>query len=161
MNDVAIAVNPRAREHEELTSDELERLTAHVALNPELGNVKAMRAAGIRDHYTNGQLKELLDDDVVAQLREVRGEPAKKALHVVAADPDHKHWPHAIRAVLPAYGGSEFQESSRVELTGRDGNPIEVQDRSASLDDVARVLEAVGALTGLGSAAARDELPAA
>lgn len=63
----------------------------------------------------------------------------------------------------------KFRPLSRVEVTGARGGPVEIEDRSASLADVARVLEAVGALTqvahsgvaGLGGAAARPALPAA
>lgn len=54
----------------------------------------------------------------------------------------------------PAYG-----TNARVEVTGADGGPVEIEDRSASLADVARVLEAVGALAELSGGAARDTLP--
>lgn len=47
----------------------------------------------------------------------------------------------------------------RVEHTGADGGAIKIEDRSASLADVARVLEAVGALAQLGRGTDRAALP--
>lgn len=41
----------------------------------------------------------------------------------------------------------EFQDTTRIEVTGGGGGPIEIEDHSASLTDVARVLYNVGALT--------------
>lgn len=158
---MAIAVDPRAREDDSLTTHELEKLLTVVAKEPELGNVKAMRAAGIREHYTNGALKALLDQDVIEQLREVRGEPAKKALHMVAASPWHKHWPTAIRAVLPAYGGAEFQENHRVELVGEGGGPVVIEGRAVvGLADVNRLAAELGLgdLVGLDAGDPRREL---
>ncbi len=44
----------------------------------------------------------------------------------------------------------EYRDNAKVEVTGRNGGPIEIEDRSSSLADVARVLEAAGALVSLG-----------
>lgn len=62
---------------------------------------------------------------------------------------------------LIAKGAGEYDGTSRVELTGAGGGPVVIEDRSASLADVARVLEAVGALTALGGATVGGEVPAA
>jgi hypothetical protein len=59
------------------------------------------------------------------------------------------------KAHLDEYG-------DRIEITGANGQPLQPgEDRSASLNDVARVLEAVGALTGIGGGAPRIALPPA
>ena len=54
-----------------------------------------------------------------------------------------------------------YRENPRFEISGPGGGPIEIEDRSASLADVARVLEAVGALAELSRGAASREVPAA
>lgn len=57
-----------------------------------------------------------------------------------------------------------FADTQRVELTGADGGAVAIEDRSATLSDIARILHASGALVGLpvnGSTTDRAELPAA
>lgn len=54
-----------------------------------------------------------------------------------------------------------YREKHQLEVTGQDGGPITIEDRSASLADVARVLEAVGALAELSRGPARPALPPA
>ena len=54
-----------------------------------------------------------------------------------------------------------YRDNQRIEVTGPGGGPVEIEDRSASLADVARILEAVGALTSIGGGPARPALPAA
>jgi len=46
-----------------------------------------------------------------------------------------------------------------VEVTGAGGGPVEIEDRSATLADVARVLEAAGALAQLRSGPSRNPVP--
>lgn len=87
-----------------------------------------------RGHYVDERVEKWVDDP----------EQASDAVKLAWA----KRW-------QPAYNGN-----TRVEVTGADGAPIEIEDRSASLADVARVLEAVGALASVGGGAARQELPA-
>lgn len=55
----------------------------------------------------------------------------------------------------------EYQETARLEHVGPDGGPIAIEDRSASLGDLARVLEAAGALAEINRGAARPDVPAA
>lgn len=55
----------------------------------------------------------------------------------------------------------EYQDTATVQHVGPGGGAIEIEDRSASLADVARVLEAVGALTELRGGAAVEHVPAA
>lgn len=48
--------------------------------------------------------------------------------------------------LLKARRPEKYRDNHRVEHTGADGGPIMVEDRSASLDDVARLLRDAGAL---------------
>lgn len=65
----------------------------------------------------------------------------------------------ALRIVWAKRWHPAYREAARVEHTGPGGGPVQIEDRSASLQEVARVLEAVGALAQLGSGASGDEVP--
>ena len=54
-----------------------------------------------------------------------------------------------------------FEDTTRVELTGGDGGPVQIEDRSARVDRVLEVLAAVGAASQLGSGTSERALPAA
>lgn len=84
---------------------------------------------------------------LLAISREARADEADRRLDMWATDFEasdqvklYWHRYHANRA---------GRVSEKVEVTGREGGPIQVEDRSASLADVARVLEAAGALAAI------------
>lgn len=66
----------------------------------------------------------------------------------------------AAEIELKRLAPEEYRDNVRHEHSGPGGAPIEIEDRSATLADVARVLEAVGALAQLGSGVDRAEVPA-
>lgn len=54
--------------------------------------------------------------------------------------------------LLKARRPEKYRDNHRVELTGRDGGPVVTEDRSASLAEVAALLESTGAFDSGGSA---------
>jgi hypothetical protein len=128
--------------------------------DPTLGNKPALRLAGVKG--TRGQIGAAIDDGFREAALEARGwrlQSVLNALYSVAVDPSHDHWDRGNARFLKAFGGWRFRDNVNVEVTGRDGGPVQLEDRSASLDDVARVLEAVGAFANVGGGAARAALP--
>lgn len=114
--------------------------------DPKLGDVPALRSVGVQG--TSGELRRIVRDDPdlhedawVARGWEVL--PAISALATVATDTEHRAWNQANERWLKLRG---FRDPQQVELTGADGGPLAIEDRSASLNDVARVLTAAGAL---------------
>lgn len=95
-----------------------------------------------------GEARKLLDEDLVQEAREARGWNLNRVEGVrweVALNPDHNQWDKASYSILRAYHPA-FKDASKLELTGADGGPVTIEDRSASLNDVQRVLTAAGAL---------------
>lgn len=110
--------------------------------------VQAFRDSG--DYVFKGEIAHLVDADLKDDAREARGwtlEPIVANLHAMAVDPKS---PHAVRAATlflnGPHGEPGWRDQSRLELTGADGAPVAFEDRSASLNDVADVLTATGAL---------------
>jgi hypothetical protein len=96
-----------------------------IRADTNLGSVAALRQAGVKG--SKGQIHRLIDDDLAEEMREARGwsiTAAKQALYDVAVDTDHPSWQRANALFLRSYGGPEFRDVSRHELTGRDGGPI-------------------------------------
>lgn len=68
--------------------------------------------------------------------------------------------PAALRAAeLLGKSAGMFTDRIDVAIGGPNGGPIEIEDRSASLADFARVLEAAGALAQIGRGTDRSEVP--
>lgn len=143
-----------------LTDTQRDAYLAALLADHGLGDVPALRQAGVTG--TAGELRRMLDAD--ADLREdawqARGwdvTPALSALAAVAVDTEHRAWNQGNERWLKIRG---YNGPARIELTGADGGPLAFEDRSATLDDVARVLTATGALDGsrddLGSVAAAE-----
>lgn len=91
----------------------------------------------------------IVDNDVIQH--DETGAPV--AFRSDVSDAQKQFW---ARRWQPAYGNN-----TTVELSGPNGAPVQIEDRSASLDAVAAVLVAVGALADHGGAPAPDALPAA
>lgn len=127
------------------------------------GYKAALDAAGITYGNTSANARATIEHD--PELHEAWADARRQHLDAcglgehsifqnvgrIAGNLDHKD---ALRANTWAaavlHGISEKQQ---VELTGADGGPVETVDRSASLDDVRRILD-----TSLGSAAADAEV---
>lgn len=93
------------------------------------GDVATLREAGVEG--SRGQLRRLLDtdDDLKIQAREARGWNINRVEGVtweVAGDKDHPAWIRAVTLILKAYGGPQFRDQTSLELTGKDGGPMEV-----------------------------------
>jgi hypothetical protein len=66
---------------------------------------------------------------------------------------------NALVTRLKALAPERYRDNARVEVTGRHGGPVEVEDRSASLADVAAVLRAAGALDEVIDGVAVEDTP--
>jgi hypothetical protein len=122
-----------------------------IRADTNLGSVAALRQAGVKG--SKGQIHRLIDDELAEEMREARGwsvTAAKQALYDVAVDTEHPSWQRANALFLRSYGGPEFRDVSRHELTGRDGGPLELLARSdlSKLNDeqLERVIQALEAL---------------
>lgn len=130
----------------ELTDDVRARFLELLAASPEAGNVVTL-AQAFKDcgqHVYKSEVKPLLDDDLEQQAREARGWVTNRIEGVrweVALDKTHTQWERANLSLLKAYHPA-FADRSKLELSGPEGGPIAVEDRSASLHDVQRVLTA-------------------
>lgn len=122
-----------------------------------LGNVAALREIGLLGKRS--QLRALIDDDLHADIREARGwrvDLIKKAMFDVAVDPQHKHFIQAAKALLSAYGGTEFRDVARHELTGARGGPLQLVAGNLDLNLLSE--EKLEALTEILDAATPKEL---
>lgn len=118
---------------------------------PAPGNTMALVQAfhDCGDHVYKSEVKHLLDEDLKADAREARGwdpDAVTDTLYAIGKDKDHPQVVRAATLLLQAHGGPEWRTKGSLELSGPDGQPVAFEDRSASLDDVARVLTATGAL---------------
>lgn len=156
-------------EHVTVTDEQRSKLYELITDDPWRGHTKAARMAGIAG--TKGQVNDYLkaDEDFNEFLDAARGNLLDKAglgvphlfkkLASVVNNDGHSSQLRAITDSL-AFRGIGVRQTVQVEHTGANGAPIQVEDRSASLADVARVLEAVGALAELSSGSSRLALPA-
>ena len=154
----------------EITDAQRIKILAACAKDRSLGHARAARAAGVKG--STGQIRAALAGDVEFQagLSEQNQEYLKtiglgveqllKKLAYVVSDDGNSSQLRAIERGL-TFHGIHFHERAQVEVTGADGGAIQVEDRSASLADVARVLEAVGALAGVGGGFVGDEVSVA
>lgn len=137
----------------ELTDEQRTKFLEHLQADKTAGIIATLRAAGVTG--SRGQLRRLYDSDVQLQeqAREARGWNINRVEGVtweVAVDPNHPSWDRANARLLKAYGGQQFRDQSRVELTGADGGPVQTEDRSATLGDVKRILDAAVGSTAAG-----------
>lgn len=130
----------------ELSAEQHARFLALLTEDKALGNVTALKLAGVEG--TRGELKALMTDDLLAEAREARGwriRGVEATTWTVATNPEHPSWDRANARLLKAYGGPQFRDHTQLELSGPDGAPIQTEDRSASLGDVLTQLRAIGA----------------
>lgn len=133
-----------------------------------VGTREALRRAGITGGSTaltvrRSEARAILaaDDDLKHDYDVARGrdiEKVKSRAYDIALDNDHKDSSRLVMYLLDREH-PDFKQNTRVEVTGAGGQPIQMEDRSASLADVARVLEAVGALAEISSGTARTTIP--
>lgn len=143
----------------EITAEQRTRTLELIRQEPTLGTTTALRRAGVAG--SKGHLKQLVDDEFENDTQLARGWDIVKVegtVWQVALDPHHPHWERAAGRLLRAYVEA-FKDESKLEVSGPNRGPIQIEDRSASLADLARVLEAAGALTGIVSGVAGDAVP--
>lgn len=145
-----------------LTDTQRNSIRDFYAANPKTGYKRALAHIGIKATKAAAEAA-IRGDDELHDIREttlgVTPSDALSAIGQILADPDHKDRLRAAEAALKLLYG--FGEKTQLELTGAGGGPLQTEDRSASLGDVAQVLVAVGAFAQLSGGAARGELPAA
>lgn len=138
-----------------LSADQREHFLTLLRENRELGNWQAVQrtlAETGGGRLFKSECKRYLDAELVDDAREARGTawPIVKIidnLNTIATSVDHPQAVKAAEIMLNGpYGEPGWGRKSALELTGADGGPIELADRSASLDDVAGVLRASGAI---------------
>lgn len=74
---------------------------------------------------------------------------ARDTLREVATKTSAEDKDRVAAAVHLGKASGYLADTQRVELTGSEGGPVQVEDRSATLGDIARILDASGALVGL------------
>lgn len=133
----------------ELTEKQRAKVREFYAANPKGGYKSALQHADI--HVTKAVAKGMIEadddlDDLPYQALRVDRQTALAAIGDILNDPEHKDRLRAALASLAMlYGLSEKQS---LELTGAEGGPVKVEDRSASLVELAAVLKQSGALDG-------------
>lgn len=138
----------------ELSAAQRKKFLQLITANKGMGTRHALREAGFKG--TLRAFDRLLadDEDLRADYEHARGrdlDQVEATAWDVAKDTEHPSWFRANQMVLRAWHPA-YRDQSRVELTGADGGPVEMEDRSASLAEVLRVIRAAGAEDGGGAA---------
>lgn len=136
-------------EQRTLTDDERGKFLDVIRADNTIGNVAALRKAGVEG--TKRDLRQLLDDDALEAAREARGwnlVKVEQTTWAVAQNPEHPAWDRANARVLKAYHPA-YRDNAQLEVTGKDGAPILIEGRQTTLVEVAAVLARSGALRGL------------
>lgn len=129
------------------------------------GFTRAAAAAGAGVSVTT-MSRALHEDEhfqeLVATAEHELGEKALKEYVARAFDRDDAASARFLERLVKAYvPGMRDAELARVELTGPDGGPIEVENRGVSLVGVVELADRLGILDELGLARPGRELPAA
>lgn len=132
-----------------LSDDQRERFLASVTQDPDRGNVYHLRQI-LTGVTRRGELNKWLDHDLILDAQEARGRDLgkiKTTLHEIATDAKN---PQAVRAAVMIlngpYGEPGWQTKTGLEVSGPEGGPVEIADRSSSLREVQRVLNDAAAL---------------
>lgn len=160
-----------------LMSDELvipddicEQFLEKLAQNPGIGHVTVLRELGMQG--SKGQIRAAIKRQLGEQVDATRRDSIRQELFRRGID----GWDEPIYqggklvgakrvfsdACLIALAKMRLPEArDRLALTvaGPGGGPVQIEDRSATLADVARILEAAGALAQLGGGTGRADVP--
>lgn len=102
-----------------------------LGLNQEnIAKVMGISLNALRNHY-----REELDTGLIVMMDDV-----KTNLYNIARDPSHKGTVQAGMYLLSRLGGENFRDVKRVEMTGADGKPLEVNHQTQTIDP--RMLDA-------------------
>lgn len=128
-----------------LTTAQRRKVLAHYTTNPDSGYKAALAAAGIHATQAAAKIAIVSDDELHEHaLRCLKVDEASllKRLGEMSADTDHKDSLRATTFALAALHG--YRDRSEVSHVGPAGGPmqLEVEDRSASLAEVAEALRA-------------------
>ena len=126
----------------EITAEQRARYLEIVKANPNIGNVVALRQAGVLG--TKRDLRALVQADSELDLAamEARGwsvEHAENVLYTVATDPTHPAWDRANSRFLRAYAAHRYNDRLQVEHAGT------VEVNSDVADAIDRFTQAVSA----------------
>lgn len=144
---------------DELTEEQRQAFLQAIQDDPTLGNAAALRQVGVPG--TKRDLHALIEreDGLEEASRLARGwnplEP-EDALWRVARDTEHKLWFQAVQMLLKA-NVQRYAADATLDVTI--GGTVKIEDRSASLADLARVLDAAGALAHLQRDPALPDVP--
>lgn len=112
-----------------ITDKQRQKFLKILADDHHQGVILALRAAGVEG--SKGQLRRLYETDVslADEAMNARGWNVNRVEGVaweVAIDKTHPAWNYANTRLLKAYGGPQFRDQTALELTGKDGGPMEV-----------------------------------
>ena len=120
--------------HEHIPTQKSRKGVLHavgLGMNHEnIAKVMGISVTALRNHYRDELdigLSVLMDD-------------VKANLYNIARDPDHKGTVQAGMYLLSRLGGDSFRDVKRVEMTGADGKPLEISQKTQTIDP--RLLDA-------------------
>lgn len=89
-----------------------------------IAKVMGISIATLRSHY----------EEELASARHVMVNDIQTNLYNIARDPKHKGTVQAGIFLLSKLGGEEYKEKKAVELTGPDGKPLQIDQRTQTID---------------------------
>jgi hypothetical protein len=120
--------------HEHIPTQKSRKGVLHavgLGMNHEnIAKVMGISVNALRNHY-----REELDIGLSVVMDDV-----KTNLYNIARDPDHKGTVQAGMYLLSRLGGDSFRDVKRVEMTGADGKPLEISQKTQTIDP--RLLDA-------------------
>jgi hypothetical protein len=120
--------------HEHIPTEKSRRGVLHaigLGINREnLAKVMGINVTTLTNHY-----REELDIGLSVVMDDV-----KTNLYNIARDPNHKGTVQAGMYLLSRLGGDSFRDVKRVEMTGADGKPLEISQKTQTIDP--RLLDA-------------------
>jgi len=120
--------------HEHIPTEKSRKGVLHaigLGINREnLAKVMGINVTTLTNHY-----REELDIGLSVVMDDV-----KTNLYNIARDPNHKGTVQAGMYLLSRLGGDSFRDVKRVEMTGADGKPLEISQKTQTIDP--RLLDA-------------------
>ena len=120
--------------HEHIPTQKSRKGVLHavgLGMNHEnVAKVMGISVNALRNHY-----REELDIGLSVVMDDV-----KTNLYNIARDPNHKGTVQAGMYLLSRMGGDSFRDVKRVEMTGADGKPLEISQKTQTIDP--RLLDA-------------------
>lgn len=120
------ARKPTKREHVPTPSqrEAVEECVGLGLTQPQIAKVMGISIATLVRHY-----KDELEMGKVAKIAAL-----SRTMFSIGTDRNHKGVVPAAMYLLKTQGGEQFRETQRTELTGKDGKPLQVDNRSHTVD---------------------------